>query len=424
MLEMTEKSEFDDSPMFRTALAQLDRVAAKLNLEADVHERLRLPRRALVVSIPVRMDDGNTQVFLGYRVHHSTVLGPTKGGLRYDKDVSLGEVTALAMLMSWKCALMGLPYGGAKGGVRVNPRQLSKRELEHLTRRYTAEIILLIGPDLDIPAPDLGTDEQTMAWMMDTYSMTQGKSVPGVVTGKPIIVGGSAGRREATGRGIVYALYQALRHLGLELKGRKVVVQGFGNVGSVAARLLWREGAVIAGVSDVKGGIWNPNGLDVRQLEAYVAESGGVSGFPGTDAVSNTDLLERPCDVLIPAAVGGQIRGDNADRVKATVLVEGANGPTTPEGDVVLRDRGVTVIPDILANAGGVIVSYFEWVQGLQYYFWRESEITSRLQEVMTRAFNRVWALGQKEGTDLRTAALMEGISRVAEGYRVRGLYP
>src|SRR6266513_360767 len=424
MPEMTEKSEFDDSPMFRTALAQLDRVAAKLNLEADVHERLRLPRRALVVSIPVRMDDGNTQVFLGYRVHHSTVLGPTKGGLRYDKDVSLGEVTALAMLMSWKCALMGLPYGGAKGGVRVNPRQLSKRELEHLTRRYTAEIILVIGPDLDIPAPDLGTDEQTMAWMMDTYSMTQGKSVPGVVTGKPIIVGGSAGRREATGRGIVYALYQAHRRLGLELKGRKVVVQGFGNVGSVAARLLWREGAVVTGVSDVKGGIWNPNGVEIRQLAAHIAESGGVSGFPCTDAVSNTDLPEPPCDVLIPAAVGGQIRGDNAERVKATVIVEGANGPTTPEGDVVLRDRGVTVIPDILANAGGVIVSYFEWVQGLQYYFWRESEITSRLQEVMARAFNRVWALGQKEGADLRTAALMEGISRVAEGYRVRGLYP
>src|SRR5205823_4604616 len=261
MLEMTEKSEFDDSPMFRTALAQLDRVAAKLNLEADVHERLRLPRRALVVSIPVRMDDGNTQVFLGYRVPHSTVLGPTKGGLRYDAEVSMGEVTALAMLMSWKCSLMGLPYGGAKGGVRCSPRNMSKRELESLTRRYTAEIILMIGPDLDIPAPDLGTDEQTMAWMMDTYSMTQGKSVPGVVTGKPILVGGSAGRREATGRGIVYVLYQAVQRLGQEIKGRKVIVQGFGNVGGVAARMLWRDGAVIQGVSDYKGGVWNSQGF-------------------------------------------------------------------------------------------------------------------------------------------------------------------
>src|SRR5437762_2134608 len=333
MLEMTEKSEFDDSPMFRAALTQLDRVAAKLNLEADVHERLRLPRRALVVSIPVRMDDGNTQVFLGYRVHHSTVLGPTKGGLRYDKDVSLGEVTALAMLMSWKCALMGLPYGGAKGGVRVNPRQLSRRELEHLTRRYTAEIILLIGPDLDIPAPDLGTDEQTMAWMMDTYSMTQGKSVPGVVTGKPIIVGGSAGRREATGRGIVYALYQALRHLGLELRDRKVVVQGFGNVGGVAARLLWREGCTIVGISDVKGGIWKPDGMDIRQLEGHVAEAGSVVGFPGSEPLSNSDLITQPCDILIPAAIGSQLREDNADRVKATIGAEGANGPTTPEAD-------------------------------------------------------------------------------------------
>ena len=420
---MLEVPEFE-SDLFRTALAQLDRVAAKLNLEPDVHESLRLPRRALVVSIPIRMDAGNTKVFLGYRVHHSTVLGPTKGGVRYDLGVNLGETTGLAMLMSWKCALMGLPYGGAKGGVRCNPRELSMRELEHLTRRYTVEIILLIGPDLDIPAPDLGTDEQTMAWMMDTYSMTQGKSVPGVVTGKPLIVGGSAGRREATGRGIVYALYQALRHLGVELRGRKVVIQGFGNVGGVSARLLWREGAVIAGVSDVKGGIWNPHGLDIRQLESHIAEHGSVTGFPGTEPVSNAEILEQPCDVLIPAAVGGQIREDNADRIKASVVAEGANGPTTPEADVILRDRGVTVIPDILANAGGVIVSYFEWVQGLQYYFWRESEITSRLQEVMTRAFNRVWALGAKEGTDLRTAALMEGIRRVAEGYRVRGLYP
>jgi len=420
---MAELSEFESS-LYRTALAQLDRVADRIQLEPDVHQVLRLPRRALVVSIPVRMDDGNTKVFQGYRVHHSTVLGPTKGGLRYDVGVNLGETTALAMLMTWKCALMGLPYGGAKGGVRCNPRELSRRELEHLTRRYTTEIILLIGPDLDIPAPDLGTDEQVMAWMMDTYSMTQGKSVPGVVTGKPLIVGGSAGRREATGRGLVYTLYQAAHRLGQELRGRKVVVQGFGNVGSVAARLLWRDGAVIAGISDVKGGVWNPHGIDIRQLEAHIAEAGGVGGFPGADPVSNTELLECPCDILIPAAVGGQIREDNADRIKATIVAEGANGPTTPEADVILRDRGVTVIPDIVANAGGVVVSYFEWVQGLQYYFWRESEIVSRLQEVMTRAFNRVWALGAKEGTDLRTAALMEGIRRVAEGYRVRGLYP
>jgi glutamate dehydrogenase (NAD(P)+) len=416
-------AEFD-SELHRTALAQLDRVASRLGLDPDVHERLRYPRRALVVSVPVKMDSGKTEVFVGYRVHHNTVLGPTKGGLRYAPDVDLGEVTALAMLMSWKCALMSLPYGGAKGGVRCDPRKMSAQEKENLTRRYTAEIILMIGPDLDIPAPDLGTDEQTMAWMMDTYSMTQGKSVPGVVTGKPLIVGGSAGRREATGRGIVYALYQAMRHLGHELRGRKVVVQGFGNVGGVAARLLWREQAVIVGISDVKGGIWKPDGLDIRQLEAHVAETGSVTGFPGSEPMSNADLIVQPCDVLIPAAVGGQIHEGNADRVKASLVAEGANGPTTPEADVILRERGVTVIPDILCNAGGVVVSYFEWVQGLQYYFWRESEITARLQEVMTRAFNRVWALASKESTDLRTAALMEGIRRVAEGYRVRGLYP
>ncbi len=420
---MNEKSEFE-SELHRTAVAQLDGVASRLGLDDDIHQRLRLPRRALVVSIPVLMDSGKTEVFTGYRVHHSTVLGPTKGGIRYAPDVDLGEVSALAMLMSWKCALMGLPYGGAKGGVRCTPRAMSMREKEGLTRRYTAEIILLIGPDLDIPAPDLGTDEQTMAWMMDTYSMTQGKSVPGVVTGKPLIVGGSAGRREATGRGIVYAIYQAARHLGYEIRGRKVVVQGFGNVGSVAARLLWREGCVIVAVSDIKGGIHNPAGLDIRQLESHIAETGSVVGFPGTEPVSNDELVTLPCDILVPAAVGGQINPGNADKIKASLIAEGANGPTTPEADVILRDRGVTVVPDILANAGGVVVSYFEWVQGLQYYFWRESEITARLQEIMTRAFNRVWALGAKEGTDLRTAALMEGVKRVAEGYKVRGLYP
>src|SRR5512134_3129104 len=352
---MKPTGEFD-SDLLRTALSQLDRVASLLDLEPDIHERLRVPRRALVVSIPVRMDSGRTEVFLGYRVHHSTVLGPTKGGLRYDGEVSLGEVTALAMFMSWKCALMGLPYGGAKGGVRCSPRDLSKTELESLTRRYTAEIMLFIGPDLDIPAPDLGTDEQTMAWMMDTYSMTQGKSVPGVVTGKPIIVGGSAGRREATGRGIVFVLYQAAKSLGQQLRGKKIVVQGFGNVGSVAARLLWNDGCTIAGISDVKGGVWNPAGLDVRQLQDHVARTGSVEGFPGGEAVSNEAILEQPCDVLIPAAVDSVIHARNADRIKALIIAEGANGPTTPEADLVLRDRGVTVIPDILCNAGGVVV--------------------------------------------------------------------
>ncbi len=420
---MTNMPEFD-SELLRTTLAQLDQVAHRLELDPNIHERLRYPRRALVVSIPVLMDSGRTEVFTGYRVHHSTALGPTKGGLRYDGAVNLGEVTALAMLMSWKCALMGLPYGGAKGGVRCNPRNLSVREREHLTRRYTAEIILMIGPDLDIPAPDLGTDEQVMAWMMDTYSMTQGKSVPGVVTGKPLLVGGSAGRREATGRGIVYVLYQAAKSLGQELRGKKVVLQGFGNVGSVAARMLWRDGCVITGVGDFAGGIWNPHGIDVRQLQAHVAESGSVVGFPGTDAVSNAELLEQPCDILVPAAVGSVLHQGNAERIKAQIVAEGANGPTTPEADAILRDRGVTVIPDILCNAGGVVVSYFEWVQGLQYYFWKESEITSRLQELMARAFTRVWNAAQKNGVDLRTAALMEGVRRVADAHVVRGLYP
>lgn len=413
-----------DSEMHRTAVAQLDAVAARLNLHPNIHERLRYPRRALVVTVPVQMDTGRTEVFLGYRVHHSTALGPTKGGLRYDLDVNLGEVTALSMLMSWKCALMGLPYGGAKGGVRCNPRSMSVREREHLTRRYTAEIILMIGPDIDIPAPDMGTDEQTMAWMMDTYSMTQGKSVPGVVTGKPIIVGGSAGRREATGRGLVYVLYQAAKSLGVELRGKRVVVQGFGNVGAVAARMLWNDGAVIAGVADYKGGIWNERGLDIPQLEAHVAATGSVVGFPGAEALTNAQILEQPCDVLIPAAVGSQIHADNADRIRATIVAEAANGPTTPEADVILRERGVTVIPDILANAGGVVVSYFEWVQGLQHYFWKESEIIARLQELMARAYARVWQSAQKDGVDLRTAALMEGVRRVADAHEVRGLYP
>ncbi len=370
------------------------------------------------------MDDGRTEVFLGYRVHHNTILGPTKGGIRYHPGVSLAEVSALAMLMSWKCALMELPYGGAKGGVACDPGQMSRRELEHMTRRYTAEVMLVIGPDLDIPAPDMGTDEQTMAWIMDTYAMTQGRTVPGVVTGKPLLVGGSAGRRDATGRGLVYVLGQAVREIGLELRGARVAIQGFGNVGSVTARLLWREGATVIAVGDARGGVFNARGLDIRALAAHVTEAGTVAGFPNGDPISNAELLEVPCDVLVPAALGGQITERNADRVQAKILAEGANGPTSPEADEILADRGVLVIPDILANAGGVIVSYFEWVQGLQYHFWRESEINSRLQEIMTRAFNRVNAMAKRERVNLRTAALMVGVRRVAEAFQLRGFYP
>jgi glutamate dehydrogenase (NAD(P)+) len=416
--------QFDSSPLYRTALRQLDEVARRIGLEPNIHERLRYPRRALVVSVPTVMDDGRTEVFVGYRVHHNTVLGPTKGGIRYHPEVTLGEASALAMLMSWKCSLMGLPYGGAKGGVTCDPGSMSQRELEHMTRRYTAEVMLLIGPDLDIPAPDLGTNEQTMAWIMDTYAMTQGRTVPGVVTGKPILVGGSAGRRDATGRGLVYAVAQAARDARMALKGARVVVQGFGNVGAVAARLLWREGCTIVAVGDAKGAILDPKGLDIRELGNHVKESGTVAGFPGTESISGEDLLELPCDILVPAALGNQLAEHNAGRVQARIVAEGANGPTTPEADTILAERGVLVIPDILCNAGGVVVSYFEWVQGLQYHFWRESEINSRLEELMVRAFNQVAALAKKESVNLRTAALMLGVRRVAEAYQLRGFYP
>ena len=423
-MSLSNELQFDSSPLYRTALRQLDEVARRIGLEPNIHERLRYPRRALVVSVPTVMDDGRTEVFVGYRVHHNTVLGPTKGGIRYHPEVTLGEASALAMLMSWKCSLMGLPYGGAKGGVACDPGTMSPRELEHMTRRYTAEVMLLIGPDLDIPAPDLGTNEQTMAWIMDTYAMTQGRTVPGVVTGKPLLVGGSAGRRDATGRGLVYAVSQAARDARMALKGARVVIQGFGNVGGVAARLLWREGCTIVAVGDAKGAVLDPRGLDIRELGNHVKESGTVAGFPGAEAISGEDLLELPCDILVPAALGSQIAEHNAGRIQARIVAEGANGPTTPEADIILSERGVLVIPDILCNAGGVVVSYFEWVQGLQYHFWRESEINSRLEELMVRAFNQVAALAKKESVNLRTAALMLGVRRVAEAYQLRGFYP
>lgn len=412
------------SETYNIALQQLDAVAKRLKLNPGIHQRLRYPKRAIIVSIPTPMDDGHTEVFVGYRVHHNTTLGPTKGGIRYSPDVDLGEVSALAMWMSWKCALMGLPYGGAKGGVKCDPFSMSEGELERMTRRYTSEIMLMIGPDLDIPAPDLGTDEKTMAWMMDTYSMTQGKTVPGVVTGKPLLIGGSAGRREATGRGVVYTIFEAAQHLNIDLKGKSAAVQGFGNVGSVAARLLWREGCEVVAVSDIRGGIYNPKGIDIIKLFDHIKENKFVEGFPDTESITNKELLEINCDVLVPAAIERQITDKNAERVKAIIVAEGANGPTTPEADAILFEKGIFLIPDILCNAGGVVVSYFEWVQGLQYYFWKESEITARLRELMTKSFKDVYNLAKKENTDMRTAALMLGVSRVAEGKAIRGLYP
>ena len=411
--------------MLQATLAQLDEAADKLNLDPGVHLRLRQPQRALIVSVPTLMDDGRLEVFTGYRVQHDFTLGPTKGGVRYHPDVTLEEVTALAMLMTWKCALMGLPYGGAKGGVRCDPTMMSKGELERMTRRYTSEILLVIGPDLDIPAPDLYTDEQVMAWMMDTYSMQKGMTVPGVVTGKPLLLGGSLGRIEATGRGVSYVIVEAAKELKLPLEGATVAVQGFGNVGSVAARLLDGEGAKIVAVSGSKGGLYNPEGLDIPKLLKHLREEKApLLEFKDGDRISNEELLALPCDILIPAALGGQITEQNADRIKAKILAEGANGPTTPEADKILLQKGVFIIPDILANAGGVTVSYFEWVQDLQFYFWKEREIHQRLQEIMTEAFRRVLATARERRTDMRMAALMLGIKRVADGHQLRGLYP
>jgi glutamate dehydrogenase (NAD(P)+) len=410
--------------MLGAALAQLDAVAERVKLDPGLHKRLRQPQRSLIVSVPTMMDDGRLEVFTGYRVQHDLTMGPTKGGVRYHPDVNLEEVTALAMLMTWKCALMGLPYGGAKGGVCCDATRMSSSELERMTRRYTSEIILVIGPDQDIPAPDLYTDERVMAWMMDTYSMQRGITTPGVVTGKPLLLGGSLGRREATGRGVYYIVRAAARERGVPLAGTSVAVQGFGNVGSVAARLLYEEDCRIVAVSDRHGGIYNPRGLDIGKLVANCTADGHVSQHPEGDRITNQELLALECDVLIPAAVGGQITEENAGRIRARLIVEGANGPTTPGADEILAEKGVMVIPDILANAGGVAVSYFEWVQGLQQYFWHEYEVNERLAQIMGVAFQQVMALSRREQVSLRTAALMIGVARVAEAKKLRGLYP
>ncbi len=413
-----------DSATYRMAVRQLDLVAERLQLESGIHQRLRLPKRCMMVSVPVEMDTGDTQAFTGYRVQHNLALGPGKGGLRYHAGVDLGDVSALAMWMSWKCAIVGLPFGGAKGGIRCDPTEMSPRELEHMTRRYTQEILLVIGPQVDILAPDVNTNEETMAWIMDTYSMQVGYSVPGVVTGKPIVVGGSLGRREATGRGVVYCIQETCGILKLALQGARVVVQGFGNVGSVTAAIMHEVGAHVIAVSDVYGGIHHEDGLNIPELLVYQQQTKRITGFSGGDPITNAELLSLPCDILVPAALERQITELNAGKLQCRILAEGANGPTVPEADVILRERGIFVVPDILCNAGGVTVSYFEWVQDLQNYFWTEAQINRRLKQVLIKGFREVYGLAQKEGVDMRTAALMLGVGRVAEGMRRRGLFP
>lgn len=413
------------------ACQQLDRVAKRMNLDPNIHAKVRNCQRALIVSVPVRMDDGRVQVFEGYRVQHNSERGPTKGGVRYHPSVTLDEVKALAMLMTWKCAVIGLPYGGAKGGIICDPAGMSLGEIERMTRRYTSEISIIIGPAKDIPAPDVNTNPQTMAWMMDTYSMTVGYSVPGVVTGKPVEIGGSQGRGEATGRGVATVLIAAAEQLGLHPAQSTVAVQGFGNVGSSAAKFLHGKGFKVTGVTDVGGGLFNPRGLDIPALLAHVKTSPHkqIKGFAGGEYVeghdpANARVLALPVDILAPCALENQITADNAGAVKAKIIVEGANGPTSPEADEILGQKGVVVVPDILANAGGVTVSYFEWVQDLQANFWDEEDVNRSLDRQMMRSYQDVSAVAAREKCDLRTAAQILAVSRVAKAATLRGIYP
>ncbi len=409
---------------YAIALAQLASVAAILGLDDDVHAILQKPKRELTVNFPVNMEGGGTRMFTGYRVQHNTSRGPAKGGLRFHPETDIDEVRALAMWMTWKCAIVNIPFGGAKGGVVCDPKTLTKAELEDLTRRYTTEISLVIGPDSDIPAPDVGTNGQVMAWIMDTYSMHAGHTVPAVVTGKPVSIGGSEGRLDATGLGVVLTTEEAFGKLGRQIDGATVAVQGFGNVGSAAARLFDKRGAKIVAVSDVKGGIANSHGLDIPALTAHVAQTGSVVGFADAEPLTNEEILETPCDVLVPAALQGQITEANAHNLRAKMVVEGANGPTTPGGDAILRERGILLLPDVLANAGGVTVSYFEWVQDIQSFFWSEAQVNARLARIMRRAFAEVWNASEKHQVDLRTAAYIVGVARVAEATLTRGIYP
>jgi len=405
------------------AIQQFDIAADKLVIDPNVAARLRRPERAMIVSVPTRMDDGHVHVFSGYRVQHNDVLGPFKGGIRYHPAVNLGEVSALAMWMTWKCSLVGLPLGGAKGGIACDPAKLSRNELQSMTRRFTAEILNFIGPEVDVPAPDMGTNEQVMAWIMDTYSQHKGHAVPEVVTGKPVAIGGTLGRREATGRGVVYMIIEAAKHLGIDLTNCTAVVQGFGNVGSVAVKELANIGVKVIGVSDRTGGFFDPKGLPVDKLLEVAYKNHSLEGCPYGDKISNEELLELKCDVLVPAAMEMQITKANAGRLKCRILAEGANGPTTPEADAILRGNDVFVIPDILANAGGVVVSYFEWVQDLQNFFWTEEEVNKKLREILVKAFDEVLNMSRKHAVDMRMAALMIGIDRVSRAMLWRGFY-
>ncbi len=413
-----------DTPLYRTAIAQFDQAVPHAEVDPGIAERLRHPERSTIVACPIKLDDGRRVVFPGYRVQHSSVLGPTKGGIRYDAGVSLGECAALAVWMTWKCALLRLPYGGAKGGVRCEPRAMSRGELERLTRRFTSELLPIIGPQEDIPAPDMATNEQTMAWMMDTYSMQRGHAVPEIVTGKPISIGGSVFRHEATGAGVVMVVARACERLGWKLSEQRCVVQGFGNVGGIAAQELVDRGATVVAVSDISGGVFDPAGLDIPTMSAYAREHGSLEGWTAGARISNEELLELECDILVLAAREDQIHGDNAYRLRCRLVAEGANGPTSLEGDVVLRERGIPVLPDILTNAGGVTVSYFEWVQDLGRLFWGRDEIRAKLAEKLNDAFDRVWEISNERALPLRTAALVAGIRDVSAALEARGLYP
>jgi glutamate dehydrogenase (NAD(P)+) len=406
------------------ARAQFEQALPYAGVSQMVAERLNFPERAVIVAVPLRRDDGSIQIFAGYRVQHSTVLGPTKGGIRYDAEVSLGECAALASWMTWKCALLRLPYGGAKGGIRCDPGALSPRELERLTRRFTSELVREIGPQTDIPAPDMATNEQTMAWMMDTYSMLVGHAVPEVVTGKPISVGGSIFRREATGAGVVMTTERACHRLGLDLAQQRCVVQGFGNVGGVAASELHDKGATVIAISDVSGGLYADEGLNIPELHEYIVQFGSLDGYGRGARISNEELLELPCDILIVAAREDQLTAENAGRVRAKLIVEGANGPTTIEADAIFAERGIPVVPDILANAGGVTVSYFEWVQDLGRLFWDRDEIRLKLAEKMMDAFDRVYSVSEEKGISLRLSAMVAAIREVGGALETRGIYP